>query len=90
MLPALGTDSGKRLRVEGGFPWLFLPSFPGVLEPGTNSSDWSISSGERLRTGSVSLNPSRRDLVMFTLLGALCILLANKSALFQGCQSAQD
>ena len=78
----MGTDSGKRLGVEDDPPGVFLPPFPGVLEPGTDCSDNSISSDERLRTGPVSLNPSRRDLVMFTLLGALCILLANESALF--------
>ena len=90
MLPALGSDSGKSLRVEGDFPGVFLPSFAGVLESGTDSSDRSFSSDETLGTGSVSLNPSRPDLVMFTLLGALCILLANESSLFQGCQSAHN
>ena len=70
--------------MDGDFSRVFMPSFRIVLVVETDSSDRSVSSDERLGTISISINMPIRNLVI-TLLGTLCILLADERALFQGC-----
>jgi hypothetical protein len=57
MVPSPGTDSGKRLGVEGGFEGVFPPSFSGSRRTTTGSSDIFISD-ERFTTKLVSANTS--------------------------------